>query len=90
MRSLNAFHTDIKFTYESSKESIAFLVQKVSVKNISIETVKIITDLYVKSNDRHQYLCYLSVHSHHTNQLQTLIRLRALVGCARMRKIYKA
>ena len=61
LRSLNEFHTDIKFTYESSKESIAFLDLKVSVKNS-----KIITDLYVKSTDRHQYLHYLSTHPNHT------------------------
>ena len=57
LRSLNEFHTDIKFTYESSKESIAFLDLKVSVKNS-----KIITDLYVKSTDFHQYLHCLSAH----------------------------
>ena len=51
LRSLNEFHTDIKFTYESSKESIAFLDLKVTVKNN-----KIITDLYVNSTAHHQYL----------------------------------
>ena len=56
--SLNEFHTDIKFTYESSKESIAFLDLQVSVKNS-----KIITDLYVKSTDCHHYLHYLSASS---------------------------
>ena len=61
--SLNEFHTDIKFTYESRKESFALLDLKVSVK-----TSKIITDLYVKSADRHQYLHYLSAHPNHTKQ----------------------
>ena len=51
LRSLNEFHTDIKFTYESSKESIAFLDLKVTVKNN-----KIIIDLYVNSTAHHQYL----------------------------------
>ena len=36
--SLNEFHNDIRFTYESSKESIAFLDLKVSVKNSKIIT----------------------------------------------------
>ena len=36
LRSLNEFHTDIKFTYESSKESIAFLYLKVSVKTVRL------------------------------------------------------
>ena len=63
LRTLNEFHTDIKFTYESSKESITFLDLKVSVKNS-----KIITDLFVKSTDRHQYLHYLSAHPNHTKR----------------------
>ena len=63
LRSLNELHTGIKFTYEPSKESIAFLDLKVSFKNS-----KIITDLYVKSTDRHQYLHYLSAHPKHTKQ----------------------
>ena len=79
---INEFHTDIKFTYESSKESIAFLDLKVSVKNS-----KIITDLYVKSTDRHQYLHYLSAHPNHTKRSAVLARLCVLVGCAVMRKI---
>ena len=63
LRSLNEFHTDIKFTYESSKESIAFLDLKVSVKNS-----KIITDLCVKSTDHYQYIHYLSAHPNHTKR----------------------
>ena len=72
LRSLNEYHTDIKFTYESSKESIAFLDLKVSVKNS-----KIITDLYVKSTDHHQYLHYLSAHPNHTK--------RSVVFCQTLR-----
>ena len=60
---LSEFRTDIKFTYESNKKSIVFLELKVSIKNS-----KIITDLYVKSTDRHQYLHYLSAHPNHTKQ----------------------
>ena len=51
LRSLNEFHTDIKFTYELSKESISFLDPKVGAENS-----KIITDLYLKPSDRYQYL----------------------------------
>ena len=53
----------IKFTYESSKESIAFLDLKFSVKNS-----KIITDLYVKSTDRSKYLHHLSACLNHTKR----------------------
>ena len=90
--SLNQFHADIKFTYESSKESTAFLDLKVSIKNI-----KIITDLYVKSTDSHQYLHYLSAHPNHTKRsvvfIQTLrisrlcsyeenfIKVKAIMKC---------
>ena len=61
--SLNEFHTNIKFTYESSKENIAFLDLNISVKNS-----KIFTDLHVKSTDRHQYLHYLSTHLNRTKR----------------------
>ena len=50
LRSLYDFHTDNKFSYELSKESIVFVDLKISVKNS-----KIITDLNVRSTDRHQY-----------------------------------
>ena len=75
MRSLrNEFHTDTKFTYQSSQESIAFLDVKVSVKNS-----KIITDLYVKSTKHHQYLHYLSADPNHTKQsvvFSQILRIR--------------
>ena len=54
-------HSNIKFTIESRKESIAFLDLKVNAKNS-----KIITDLHVKSTDCCQYLHYLSAHPNHT------------------------
>ena len=63
LRSLNEFHTDIKFTYESSKERIAFFDLKVRVKNS-----KIFTDLHVKSTTRHQYFYYLPAHRNHSNR----------------------
>ena len=63
LRSINEFHTDIKFTYELPKESIAFLDLKVSAKNS-----KIITDLYVKFTNRHQYLHYVSAHPNNVKQ----------------------
>ena len=53
----------MKFTYDSSKESIPFLDLKGSVKNS-----KIITDLYVKCTDRHQYLYFLPPHPYHTKR----------------------
>ena len=76
LRSLNEFHTEIKFTYESSNESSAFLDLKVCVKNS-----KIVTDLHAKSNDCYQYLYYLTAHPNHTkgfsvcNQMLRISRL---------------
>ena len=63
LHNLNEFQTDIKFTYESRKESIAFFDLKVNFKNS-----KIITDLYFKSADHHQYLHYLPAHRNHTKR----------------------
>ena len=53
----------MKFTHESSKESLLFLELKVKLSKS-----KISTDLYVKDTDRHQYLHYTSSHPNHTKQ----------------------
>ena len=63
LRSLNEFPTDIKFTYESSKETTAFFDLKVRVKNSQI-----FTDLHVKSTACHQYFYYLSAHPNHSKR----------------------
>ena len=60
---------------------MTFLDLKVSIKNS-----KIITDLYVKTNDFHQYLHYLSVHPNHTKQSVVFSQICALIGCYIMRK----
>ena len=48
LKSLNEFDPCIKFTYESNKESIAFLDI-----NVSLINGKVFTDVYVKHTDRH-------------------------------------
>ena len=59
---LNNYNPHIKFTYESNKEHILFLVLKVSLCD-----GKLTTDLHVRSFDRHQSLHCPSVHPNHTN-----------------------
>ena len=49
-----------KFTYEKSKEKISFLDEFIKIKE-----GKIITDLYCKPADSHQYLHYDSCHADH-------------------------
>ena len=63
LKYLNEFAPCIKFTYESNKESIAFLDTKVSLRN-GMD----FTDVNVKPTDRHQYLHYLSAHPFHTKK----------------------
>ena len=63
LKGLDEFDPCTKFTYESNKESIAFLAIKVSLRN-----GKVFTDVFVKPTDRHQYLHYLSAHPHHTKK----------------------
>ena len=53
----------MKFTHESSKESLPFLDLKVELSK-----GKISTDLYVKDTDRHQYLHYTSSHPNHAKR----------------------
>ena len=57
LENLNQFHSYIKFTHESSKESIPFLY--LSVK---LSQGKLGSDLHVKPTHRHQYLHYSSPH----------------------------
>ena len=57
---LNKAHPTIKFTAEYSKNKINFLDVEVSRKND-----KLITDLYVKPTDTHQYLDPSSCHPAH-------------------------
>ena len=60
---LDSFDPSLKFTHESSKESLPFLDLKVELSK-----GKISTDLYVKDTDRHQYLHYTSSHPNHTKR----------------------
>ena len=63
LEELNGFNPYLKFTYESSKESIPFLDLSVSLSNGTLST-----DLYIKSTDRHQFLHYTSSHPDHTKR----------------------
>ena len=59
----NLFSDDIKFFYEYNKYTISFLDLKVILSN-----GKLITSLYSKLTDCHQYLHYGSCHPEHTKR----------------------
>ena len=63
MAEFNSFSDDIKFTYEYDKETISFLDLQVVSSN-----GKLITSLYSKPTDCHQYLHYGSSHPEHTKR----------------------
>ena len=63
MRELNSFDTNIKFTYEYSDKRVSFLDLQVDI----VEG-KLITGLFAKRTDRHQYLHYSSGHPEHTKR----------------------
>ena len=63
LENLNQFHPNIKFTHESSRESIPFLDLRVKLSQGKLET-----DLHIKPTDRHQYLHYSSSHPGHTKR----------------------
>ena len=63
MAEFNLFSDDIKFTYEYNKDSISFLDLKVILSN-----GKLITSLYSKPTDCHQYLHYGSCHPDYTKK----------------------
>ena len=60
MGELNKFLPNLKFTYETSKDKLAFLDLNVSLKNGVIST-----DLHTKTTDCHQYLHFSSSHPDH-------------------------
>ena len=62
MGELNSFDTNIKFTYEYSDKSVSFLDLQVIVEG------KLISSLFVKPTDGHQYLHYSSSHPEHTKR----------------------
>ena len=59
----NKSHPSLKFTHESSRKNVTFLV--VDVKFLDRQ---IIIDLHIKATDRFQYLNYTSSHPHHTKR----------------------
>ena len=65
MTELNYFDSssNIKFTYEYSDKKVSFLDLQVDI----VEG-KLITSLFVKLTDRHQYLHYSSGHPEHTKR----------------------
>ena len=64
MSNLNSFTPNLKFTYESSKKDISFLVDL----KVSLNKGKLSTDLHIKSTDYHQCLHYPSGHPKHIKQ----------------------
>ena len=63
LEELNRCKSSLKFTYESSKTSIALLDLKLSLSNGYLST-----DLHIKFTDRHQFLHYTSCHLDHTKR----------------------
>ena len=63
LENLNNYHPNLEFTHNSSKHSVPFLDLEVTLSNS-----KIVTDLYIKTTDRHQYLHYESSHPNHTKR----------------------
>ena len=60
LEDLNFFHPKIKFSHEVNEESIHLLDL-----NIRLSDGNILTDLYVKPTNRHQFLHYTSSHPSH-------------------------
>ena len=60
LNKLNTFHSTIKFTAEYSKEAIIFLDV-----NVRLLEGELMTDLFVKPTDTHQFLYPSSSHPYH-------------------------
>ena len=59
----NKFHPSLKFTHESSRKNVTSWDS-----DAKFLKGQIITDLLIKSTNRHQYLHYTSSHPHHTKR----------------------
>ena len=60
MEELSSFRNHIKLKFESDKENINFLGL-----NINLSNGHLMTNMYVKPTDCHQYLDYLLSHPNH-------------------------
>ena len=60
---LNCYHPTIKVTADYSREEIHFLDASVRKTNNQL-----VTDLYIKPTDTHQYLHASSCHVHHSKK----------------------
>ena len=74
LEKINKIHPTIKFTADWSYSSVNFLDVKVIMKD-----GKIITDLYVKPTDTHQYLDSSSCHPYHCKKVPLTAKLFALI-----------
>ena len=74
LEKINKFHPTIKFAADWSYSSVNFLDVKVIMKD-----GKIITDLYVKPTDTHQYLDSSSCHPYHCKKVSLTAKLFALI-----------
>ena len=60
VKDLNEFHPNLKFTYETTQNSLNFLDLNVSLKDGAV-----LTDLHIEPTDGHQFLHYKSFHPSH-------------------------
>ena len=75
----NSLHDTIKFTHESSTDSINFLDTAVSIENNIIHT-----DIYSKPTDKHQYLLPSSCHPRHiTRNIPYSLAIRVKRICSK-------
>ena len=73
---INSTHPTIKFTAEWSRKSVAFLDV-----TITLDQGRLVTDLYTKPTDTHQYLHHCSCHPRHcksTIPYSQALRLRRI------------
>ena len=61
LKDLNEFHPNLKFTYQTSQNSVDFLDLHVSLKDGAI-----FTELHIKPTDGHQFLHYKPSHPSQT------------------------
>ena len=83
---INNFHPYVKFSAEWSFASVTFLDTKVTIDDEG----HLVTDVYVKPMDAHQYLHRCSCHPSHCNMAFLIVSSSGFAGCATGHKLFTA
>ena len=79
----NVVKDKIKFTMEASQKQLVFLDTEINVKQVDDEKIILVSDMYSKETDTHQYLSPLSCHpQNQTENIPLTVANRIRCNCS--------